>query len=481
MTPTYKYSTFFYFLGYLLLFGCASEKGSLTSDAQDSTLEISVSTILTSADQSRLLEERTTQLEWSDKRASNVLNIVLDASEKYQSMVGFGYTLTGGSAILLRQMSDAARAQLLQEMFGRGENEIGVNYLRLSVGASDLDPKVYSYNDLPAGQIDLNLTRFSIAHEQQYLLPVLKEILAIAPNIKILGSPWSPPVWMKDNGSSKGGSLQPQYFEVYANYLVKYVEAMAAEGIRIDALTVQNEPLHPGNNPSLLMLAEDQKVFVRDHLGPAFAKTTLGTKIIVYDHNCDKPEYPLTILADEEAKAFVDGSAFHLYGGEITAMTEVHDAHPDKHLYFTEQYTNIEGEFAGDFMWHVKSLHIEGPRNWAKNVLEWNLAADPIASIHTPGGCTVCLGAITINGDSITRNAAYYAVAHSSKWVPDGSTRIASTLPEGLSNVAYLTPSGKTVLVAINEDDTEKDFLVVVNNKALSLSLPARTVGTYKF
>lgn len=481
MTPTYKYTTFFYFLGYLLLFGCASEKDSLTSDTQDSTLEISVSTILTSADQSRLLEERITQLEWSDKRASNLPNIVLDASEKYQSMVGFGYTLTGGSAILLSQMSDAARAQLLQEMFGRGENEIGVNYLRLSVGASDLDPKVYSYNDLPAGQIDLNLTRFSIAHEQQYLLPVLKEILAIAPNIKILGSPWSPPVWMKDNGSSKGGSLQPQYFEVYANYLVKYVEAMANEGVRIDALTVQNEPLHPGNNPSLLMLAEDQKVFVRDHLGPAFAKTTLGTKIIVYDHNCDKPEYPLTILADEEAKAFVDGSAFHLYGGEITAMTEVHDAHPDKHLYFTEQYTNIEGEFAGDFMWHVKSLHIEGPRNWARNVLEWNLAADPSSSIHTPGGCTVCLGAITIDGDAVTRNAAYYAVAHSSKWVPDGSTRIASTLPEGLSNVAYLTPFGKTVLVAINEDDTEKDFLVVVNNKALSLSLPARTVGTYKF
>lgn len=442
---------------------------------------ITVEQLITSADQSNLLAHEAILSEWEERTDAPAAEIIIDPASKYQTMDGFGYTLTGGSAILLAGMSASVRAQLLEEFFGRQGESIGVNYLRLSVGASDLDPEVYSYNDLPAGETDLELSRFSIAHEQEFLLPILKEILAIAPDIKILGSPWSPPVWMKDNGSSIGGSLRPEYYAVYAQYLVKYVEAMANEGVRIDALTVQNEPLHPCNNPSLLMLAEDQKVFVRDHLGPAFAKTTLGTKIIIYDHNCDKPEYPLAILDDPVAKAFVNGTAFHLYGGDISAMTEVHDAHPEKHLYFTEQYTNIEGEFAVDFMWHAKSLHIEGPRNWARNVLEWNLAADPSASIHTPGGCTVCLGAITINGDSITRNAAYYSVAHSSKWVPDGSTRIASTLLEGLANVAYLTPSGKTVLVAINEDDTEKDFLVVVNNKALSLSLPARTVGTYKF
>jgi len=229
------------------------------------------------------------------------------------------------------------------------------------------------------------------------------------------------------------------------------------------------------------MLAEDQKVFIRDHLGPAFAKTNLKTKLIVYDHNCDKPAYPLTILDDPEAKAFVDGSAFHLYGGDISALSTVHDAHPDKNLYFTEQYTNINGEFAGDFMWHVKKMHIEAPRNWAKNVLEWNLASDPTTSIHTPGGCTVCLGAITIDGDSIARNAAFYAVAHSSKWVPDGSRRISSTLPQDLSNVAYLTPSGETVLLALNESESEKQFILAIKGKTISLSLPARTVGTWKF
>ena len=164
-------------------------------------------------------------------------------------------------------------------------------------------------------------------------------------------------------------------------------------------------------------------------------------------------------------------------------MTTVHDAHPDKHLYFTEQYTNIDGDFAGDFMWHLKAMHIDAPRNWARNVLEWNLASDPSASIHTPGGCTVCLGAITIDGDSIVRNAAYYAVAHSSKWVPDGSKRIATS--EAFDNVpphvAYVTPSAETVLLAINEEETEKDFLVTFGTRVLSLTLPAQTVGTWKW
>ncbi len=456
------------------LIACARDEGEMT-------VEERITQILTSADGSRLLEESSSPIEWGDETTSQFPRITIDPSTMLQRMDGFGYTLTGGSAMLLSQMSAVARGKFLQELFGRGEGEIGVNYLRLSVGASDLDPEVYSYNDLTQGETDVELSAFSIAHEQTFLLPMLKEILAINPDIKILGSPWSPPVWMKDNGSSIGGSLQLQYYETYANYLVKYVEAMGNEGVRIDALTIQNEPLHPGNNPSLLMLAEDQKIFVRDHLGPAFAKTTFDTKLIVYDHNCDRPDYPMTILEDPAARELVDGSAFHLYGGEISALTSVHDAYPDKHLYFTEQYTDTNGNFADDFMWHAKSMHIDAPRNWSKNVLEWNLASDPTASIHTPGGCTVCLGAVTIDGDSITRNAAYYSVAHSSKWAPDGSTRIASTLPVGLPNVAYLTPSGKTVLVAINEEQSPKTFQVSINNKTTFLTLPAQTVGTFKF
>src|SRR5690606_11022530 len=198
--------------------------------------------------------------------------------------------------------------------------------------------------------------------------PLLKEILAINPAIKIMGSPWSPPVWMKDNGSSIGGSLKTEYHDAYAQYFVKYIQEMKANGITIDAVTIQNEPLHPGNNPSLLMPAEAQKEFVRDHLGPEFEKNNIKTTIIVYDHNADRPDYPITILDDPEAAKYIDGSAFHLYGGTIDAVSQVHDAHPNKNLYFTEQWVGAPGDFAKELTWHTENLIIGAPRNWCKTV-----------------------------------------------------------------------------------------------------------------
>ena len=187
---------------------------------------------------------------------------------------------------------------------------------------------------------------------------MLREILAINPAIKLLASPWSPPAWMKTNGNSKGGSLRPEFYPAYARYFVKYVQQMRAEGVRIDAVTVQNEPLHPGNNPSLLMLAEQQADFVKNHLGPAFKAAKLDTKIIIYDHNADRPDYPLTILRDPAARRYVDGSAFHLYAGPIEALSQVHDAYPDKHVYFTEQWVGSKSDFAENLPWHVRTLLI---------------------------------------------------------------------------------------------------------------------------
>lgn len=181
---------------------------------------------------------------------------------------------------------------------------------------------------------------------------------------------------MKDNNSSIGGSLKKEYYPVYANYFVKYINAMKNEGITIDAITVQNEPLHPGNNPSLLMLAEDQKEFIKDHLGPVFEKNGISIKIILYDHNADRPDYPISILDDPEAAKYIDGSAFHLYGGEIDALSQVHDAHPDKNIYFTEQWVGAPGDFSKEMAWHTENLIIGATRNWSRNVLEWNLAAD---------------------------------------------------------------------------------------------------------
>lgn len=346
------------------------------------------------------------------------------------------------------------------------------------MGASDLDDRVFSYDDLPAGQTDLSLSKFSLANDQTYLIPVLKQILAINPKVKLLASPWSPPIWMKTNGASKGGSLKPECYDVYARYLLRYVQEMKREGITIHTLTIQNEPLHPGNNPSLLMPQDEQAMFVKKSLGPVFQKAHVATKLIVYDHNADRPDYPISILNDPEARKYLDGSAFHLYGGSVESIRDVHEAHPDKNLYFTEQWIGAPGNFAGDLAWHTKTLVIGASRNWCKTVLEWNLAADPQQNPHTEGGCTACLGAVTI-GESVVRNPAYYIIAHASKFVRPNSVRIASNVTMGLQNVAFKTPAGKTVLIVLNEGDKTQEFNIRYRNKQVKTSLEAGAVKTY--
>ena len=405
--------------------------------------------------------------------------IHIDTSRTFQPIDGFGYTLTGGSAMLLHRMSTASRTTLLNELFSTKGKSIGVSYLRVSIGASDLDDHVFSYDDLPAGETDPKLAKFSLAPDQQQLIPILKEILAINPNLKILGSPWSPPPWMKTNGNSKGGSLKVEYYDVYAQYFVKYIQGMAKEGIRIDAVTIQNEPLHPGNNPSLLMLPAEQSLFIKQSLGPAFIKVGIKTKIILYDHNADRPDYPITVLNDVETRKYVDGSAFHLYAGPISALTDVHNAYPDKNLYFTEQWIGAPGKLKGDLIWHVRELIIGATRNWSRTVLQWNLAADRQQKPHTPGGCTECLGALTINGNNVTRNPAYYNVAVASKFVRPGSVRIASNVPESLPNVAFKTPDGHIVLIVLNDGTSLQKFTINSGVQQASATLSAGAVGTY--
>lgn len=414
----------------------------------------------------------------AENLATGENTISIDPSKSYQSIDGFGYTLTGGSAQHLLAMEKSARKAILTELFATDKNNIGTSYLRLSIGASDLNDHVFSYNDLPEGETDLSMSKFDLGPDKKEIIPVLKEILAINPKVKLMGSPWSPPAWMKTNNATKGGSLKPEFYDAYALYFVKYIQAMKANGITIDAITVQNEPLHPGNNPSLLMLAADQAIFVKKHLGPTFKQQKVSTKIIVYDHNADRPDYPISILDDKEAKPYIDGSAFHLYGGKIEALSKVHEAHPDKNIYFTEQWVGAPGNMAGDFPFHVKHLIIGATRNWAKTVLEWNLAADGNYKPHTPGGCDRCLGAITIEGNKVTRNPAYYIIAQAAKFVRPGSVRIASNEIDGLANVAFKTPEGKTVLIVLNTGKEQKAFAVVLKNEKTSYSLAPNAAAT---
>jgi glucosylceramidase len=445
----------------------------------DQKNSISINHWVTTGDKSSLLEARQ-NLTFSDEEGSSPA-IHIDSAQQFQSIDGFGYALTGGSAMLLHTKLNATqRSEILKELFLTEGNGIGVSYLRVSIGASDLDEFVFSYDDLPKGKTDPTLSKFNLSYDTLHLIPVLKEILTLNPKIKIMGSPWSPPVWMKTNQLPKGGSLKPEYYETYATYFVKYIRVMAKNGITINAITLQNEPENPKNTPSLVMTAAEQALFVKKYLGPAFKKNNIKTKIIVYDHNCDHPEYPIAILDDAEAKPFVDGSAFHLYLGEIEALTTVHDAHPDKNIYFTEQWTSGKGDFAGDLKWHTKNLIIGATRNWSRSVLEWNLAADPNFDPHTgDGGCDICQGALTIGDGSVTRNVSYYIIAHASKFVPPGSVRIGSNLVEGLPNVAFLTPEGKKVLIVLNETDEPKSFSIQFNSKTANASLTGGAVGTF--
>ncbi|MFZ6002258.1 MAG: glycoside hydrolase family 30 protein [Bacteroidota bacterium] len=430
---------------------------------------------LTKGDKSVLLAPQ--KIEHSKLEESDTPTISVDTTRRYQTMDGFGYSLTGGSAYLLNQkLSKENRSAILHELFGSDSTSIGVSYLRVSIGASDLDDHVFSYSE----KKDPDLKNFSLAEDEKNLIPVLKEILAIRPGIKIMGSPWSPPSWMKTNNHAKGGSLKKEFYPVYARYLGLYIQGMAAAGITIDAITIQNEPENPNNTPSLLMTAEEQADFIKNHLGPLFASENIKTKKVVFDHNCDHPEYPLAILNDADANKYVDGSAFHMYLGDIGAMGKVHEQFPDKNLYFTEQWTSGQGDFGGDLQWHIKNLIVGAPRNWSRTVLEWNLAADPQFNPHTDdGGCTLCLGALTIDNDTVTKNVSYYIIAHASKFVPPGSVRIESSYADQIPNVAFQTPDGTKVLIALNETDADKKFTIEQSSLSQPVSLPAHSVATF--
>jgi glucosylceramidase len=432
---------------------------------------------LTRGDQSALLQKQTLVFTFDTINNVNAF-IDVDSTQTFQSIDGFGFALTGGSAYVIDQLSASDKASLLQELFGSDSASLAISYLRISIGASDLNASVFSYDDMPAGQTDANLTNFSLAPDNTDLIPLLKQIVAIQPNIKIIATPWSAPVWMKDNNSTIGGSLQPAYYSIYAQYFVKYIQQMKAAGITIDAITPQNEPLNPANNPSLSMTANQEDSFIRSDLGPALQNAGLATKIIVYDHNCDQPGYPETILGDAAANPYVNGSAFHLYAGDISVLSQVHAAYPAKQLYFTEQYTASGDAFVTDLDWHLKNVIIGATRNWSRNALEWNLATDASFGPHTPGGCTTCQGALTVSG-SVTRNVSYYIVGHASKFVPPGSVRIASDIQGSLQNVAFLTPTGQKVLIVENDGSASATFNIRFNGKWVAPTLAAGAVGTF--
>ena len=436
-------------------------------DIPENPADGDVRVIVTSGDRSRLLAEMD-GLQFGETY-STTSTITVNSSETYQEIDGFGFTLTEGSAEVIMSLTSEKQEELLYDLFNP-ETGIGVSVIRLGIGATDLSSYVYSYNDNDG---DTDMSEFSLeGPDTQYTIPVLLKALAINPDIKVMATPWSAPEWMKlDNNY-----LNNDYYSAYALYFVKYLQAMQAYGIDIWAVTPQNEPLNTTNNPSMGMTQEDQYTFVNNYLGPQLESAGFGdVKIICYDHNCDNTEFPIYVAQSP----YVDGTAFHLYAGDISAMTDVYHR-TGKGVYFTEQYTGAGGDFQGDFSWHLRNVLIGAPNNYSKTVLEWNLANNSSMGPHTEGGCDTCLGAITVeNSTSYTKNVAYYIIAQASKFVKPGAVRLGCS-STSLPATAFKNTDGSYVVICHNENtDYTHTTTITIDGQSFSYEIPAGSAATF--
>lgn len=409
--------------------------------------------------------------------------LTVDSKTTYQKMLGFGAAFTDASVYLIQEkMSPSQRESLLQDLFGRAGG-IGLSFFRTTMGASDFSLSHYSYDDVASGGSDSALTGFSIEVDRPHKLPVIKRALAINPQLTMVASPWSPPAWMKTSGSLIKGSLRTDAYAPFANYFVRYVQAYRAEGIPIAAVTLQNEPaFEPADYPGMRLSPSARAAVISNFLGPAFARAGLATQIWEWDHNWDVPQQPLDVLSDPAARRYVQGVAWHCYGGNVSAQSTVRDAHPDKDVYFTECSGGAwDPDFASNLRYQVGQLIIGTTRGWARGVALWNLALD---ENHGPrkGGCGNCRGVVTISATGAAdRNVEYYALGHASKFVRPGAVRIASsTGVQGLESVAFQNADDASiVLIVLNGAAVPRTFAVRTDGKAFTATLPVSSVATY--
>ena len=440
---------------------------------------------LTTGDQSRLLSpEPDLSLVPEAAPASPVVSLIeVDATVTYQQIVGFGAAMTDASAYLfMHRMPAKDRDAVMRDLFGR-DIGIGLSIVRVPMGASDFSLRHYSYDDMPPSESDSALTRFSIDEDRAEKIPLLKRALAINPQLKLTASPWSPPAWMKSSGSLIKGTLLPRYYDSFADYFVKFIQAYGAEGLPIYAIMVQNEPnFEPDDYPGMRLESPARARVIGDHLGPRLERAGIKTMIWDWDHNWDVPQSPLDVLAYPAARKYVQGVAWHCYGGDVSAQSKVHDAFPDKDAWFTEC---SGGEWATNFgdnlKFNVGTLVIGGTRNWARGVSLWNLALDEKFGPHK-GGCGNCRGVVTVESKTgaYTRNVEYYSLGHASKFVLPGAYRIKSESADtALANVAFRNPDGYTkVLIVLNTAKEPRAFVVRAAGKSFRYTLPVASVVT---
>jgi glucosylceramidase len=446
-----------------------------------------VQVVETTGDQAMLLQAQPS-VAFASGGSSSSLVVTVDATTQYQQMDGFGGSLTDSSAWLIGiKLSATQQTTLMQQLFSRSGG-IGISFLRQPMGATDFSASGnFSYDDMPAGQTDPNLTNFSIAHDTAYIIPLVKQAISINPSLKVVALPWSPPAWMKTTGTMNGGNMNPAYFSSLAQYFVDFAQGYQQQGIPIYALSVQNEPLYSTTGyPSEYLAANDESTFIANNLGPALSTAGLGSvKIFGYEHNWDNTAYPEAVLGSS-AMPYVTGSSFHCYAGDPSAQSTVETAFPANDIWFTECSGITSSTFAGDLVWNAEHLLIGATRNWARSVSLWNLALDQNSGPKN-GTCSNCRGVVTIDDSvspaNITFNVEYYILGHMGKFVVPGAHRIRSnTFGAGsIEDVAFQNPDGSIVLFALNSGSGATTFTVSSNGQTFNYTLPAGAVATFEW
>ena len=413
-------------------------------------------------------------LSWSKEAPASTTLINVDPSITYQSILGMGASLEHATCWNLSQLEPEKRAGAIESLVCP-EKGIGMNLMRLCIGTSDfVGEPWYSYNDLPEGETDLELEQFSIEKDREYMLPAIKIAQEKNPDLIFFSSPWSPPGWMKTNGSMLAGKMKPEYYDVYARYFVKYIEAYAAEGIPVYAVTPQNEPGFPNKDyPTCLWTGEEQRDFIRDHLGPQFVKNGIGALIWCWDHNWNNLAFPRAVLSDPEAARYVDGTGFHHYAGKVEAQTQFRNEFPDKHLYFTEGST---------FRTRGAIQIINILRNWARSYNAWVIMLDEKRKPNN-GPHSASATCIELKDDlSVEYRYDYYMYGQFMKFIPRGAVRIASTEGErSFANVAFQTPGGDIVMVVANAMRSPREFSVRYGDVVFNTALGGYSVATYRW
>jgi glucosylceramidase len=402
-------------------------------------------------------------------------SITLNPEKKFQPILGFGGAFTDATCYILHQLPAAGRATLLHQLFD--PSELGLSVCRTCIGSSDYATKVYSYDE---GEPDPELTRFSIDHDREYILPTLREARKVNPDLFLFSSPWSPPGWMKANNSMLGGSMRRKYMASYAQYFVKFLQAYEAEGVPVQAVTVQNEvdTDQDGRMPACIWPQEYEADFVRNFLGPAFEQAGLKTKIWIIDHNYNLWGRAVGELEVPGVRKFTNAIAWHGYVGEPGWMNRVQELYPDLEMYWTEggpDYTNPK--YATNWAEWGKTFS-EILRHGCRSITGWNLVLDERGRPNI--GPFTCGGTVTINSQSkaLSYSGQYWASAHYSRFIRRGARRFESiSQNEEMMHVGCENPDGQRVLVLANPN-AERTAELRWSNWTASVPLKANSLTT---